>query len=182
MKKLDIPPVWTILAILCAFLLSRVALIGSYRWGSSGALIALFGVLMILWPAVWFKRKKTTLIPRQKPNTLIVEGPFRISRNPMYLGMVLLTLGVGLALGSLTSVLPSIWLFWFLQKNYVIPEERNHSRRAQASRSQRTRGRGLFCQNGKMALVFVTIRSRFLYSLLNGSLRSLKQVENKDSR
>jgi protein-S-isoprenylcysteine O-methyltransferase Ste14 len=72
----------------------------------------------------WLKRNKTTVIPRQKPTTLVSEGPFKLSRNPMYLGMVLFTFGIGMILGSLQALIPAIWLFVFLQKNYVIPEER----------------------------------------------------------
>ena len=82
------------------------------------------GLYLIVAPVIWFKRKKTTIIPRQKPAALINEGPFKLSRNPMYLGMVLFTLGIGLIMGSLQALIPAIWLFFFLQKNYVIPEER----------------------------------------------------------
>ena len=42
----------------------------------------------------------------------------------MYLGMVLVTFGVGMTLGSIQALLPSVWLLLFLKKNYIIPEER----------------------------------------------------------
>jgi len=124
MKNLDIPPLWTLLAILSALLLHRVVPVGLYALSGLWMAIVLVGVVMILWPVVWFKRTKTTLVPRQKPSTLIVEGPFKVTRNPMYLGMVLLTLGLGLFLGSVSALLPAFWLCWFLQKNFIIPEER----------------------------------------------------------
>jgi protein-S-isoprenylcysteine O-methyltransferase Ste14 len=41
----------------------------------------------------------------------------------MYLGMVLVTFGVGMTLGSIQALLPSVLLFLFLKKNYVLPEE-----------------------------------------------------------
>jgi len=47
-----------------------------------------------------------------------------MSRNPMYLGMILLSFGFGLSLGSLQAIIPSVWLFFFLKNNYVLPEER----------------------------------------------------------
>ena len=60
-----------------------------------------------------------------KPTTSIIErGPFRITRNPMYLQMVLVCIGVAIALMN-------IWLFmltplcaWLLQRTAIIPEER----------------------------------------------------------
>ena len=123
-KYLNIPPVWTLIAIAATIVLHYLypLVIFNFRAIDMGMVMA--GLYLIVAPVVWFKRKKTTIIPRQKPAALIIEGPFRLSRNPMYLGMVVLTFGIGVTLGSIQAVIPAIWLFFFLQKNYVIPEER----------------------------------------------------------
>jgi protein-S-isoprenylcysteine O-methyltransferase Ste14 len=123
-KHLNIPPVWTLIAIAATVGLHYLypLVIFNFRAIDMGMMMA--GLYLIVAPVVWFKRKKTTIIPRQKPAALISEGPFRLSRNPMYLGMVVLTFGIGVTLGSIQAVIPAIWLFFFLQKNYVIPEER----------------------------------------------------------
>lgn len=123
-KHLNIPPVWTLIAIIAAIVLHYIYPLIVFNLRAIDLGVTACGLYLIVAPVVWFKRKKTTIIPRQKPAALISEGPFKLSRNPMYLGMVLLTFGVGLILGSIQSLIPAIWLFFFLQKNYVLPEER----------------------------------------------------------
>jgi hypothetical protein len=48
-----------------------------------------------------FKRNKTTVKPFEVSTSLVTEGVFRVSRNPMYLGMILILLGIALLLGAL---------------------------------------------------------------------------------
>ena len=52
-----------------------------------GIMIIGFGVVMDLWSSSLFLRSKTTVSPYGSPTSLVTSGPFRISRNPMYLGM-----------------------------------------------------------------------------------------------
>lgn len=49
-----------------------------------------------------FRRHGTPTDPRGKPATLVVRGPFRYTRNPMYLGGLLILLGLAVLLGSAT--------------------------------------------------------------------------------
>jgi protein-S-isoprenylcysteine O-methyltransferase Ste14 len=67
------------------------------------------GVVLLAAFAVWngwslllFRRHRTGLLPGQATQTMLVSGPFAWSRNPLYVG--LLVLYVGLAL-----LLPSVW-------------------------------------------------------------------------
>jgi protein-S-isoprenylcysteine O-methyltransferase Ste14 len=46
-----------------------------------------------------FRRAGTSMIPFKPSTALVTSGPYRFSRNPMYLGMVFLYAGVALALG-----------------------------------------------------------------------------------
>lgn len=63
------------------------------------------GVLLIAWAAILMYRFKTTINPFKKPSALLVEGPYRFSRNPIYLGDTLIFLGIGLLLSSWWTVL-----------------------------------------------------------------------------
>ena len=76
------------------------------------AFIALFAGLMT-WSFIWFARKKTTIIPDKPATALVVGGPFRFTRNPLYVSMALLTVGVGLWLNTwwvLILLVPAIAL------------------------------------------------------------------------
>ena len=65
---------------------------------------------------------ETTVKPFETPGVLVTTGVFRISRNPMYLGYVLILIGVGLLLRSLTPfvVIP---VFGLLMARVFIREE-----------------------------------------------------------
>jgi protein-S-isoprenylcysteine O-methyltransferase Ste14 len=47
-----------------------------------------------------FRRKGTSMLPARRSRALITGGPFRVTRNPLYLGLVLLYAGVCLAAGA----------------------------------------------------------------------------------
>ena len=61
--------------------------------------VALFLVLL-LWSFAWFARQKTTVIPDKPATALVLDGPFRLTRNPLYVAMALLTIGAGLWLNT----------------------------------------------------------------------------------
>lgn len=60
-----------------------------------GALVGILGFAVMMWAWFGFKKKETAVCHTQKPSVLVVEGPYRLTRNPMYLGMVLILLGIG---------------------------------------------------------------------------------------
>lgn len=121
----DLPPVWTVGAIGTIHLLNWIAPYFLFNfpvpWVAYG--IQAIGVGLILWAALWFFRKKTTIEPHHSATTLLVEGPFKISRNPIYLGLVSICFGSVLNAGNLLGFLPFMVLIWALHKRFVIPEE-----------------------------------------------------------
>ncbi|MFA6328495.1 MAG: isoprenylcysteine carboxylmethyltransferase family protein [Candidatus Micrarchaeia archaeon] len=68
-----------------------------------GAIIIGLGLAMAFWSRALFLKGKTTLSPYEMPTALVTEGPFSISRNPMYLGMAAILLGVAVMLGTLAA-------------------------------------------------------------------------------
>lgn len=126
LKELDIPPVYTGLAVIATIIL---AIIGNWIGGILGArfwggLLIILGIALFVWSVILFREMDTTIVPRQKPSILITEGPFLYTRNPIYLSMVMVTLGVGVFSGVVIAYIPAIALAVFLDKNYVVPEER----------------------------------------------------------
>jgi len=59
-----------------------------------------FGLGAVAWSLVWMRRTEQDPDPRKPTPSLIAAGPFRFSRNPIYLGMALLEAGIGLAIGN----------------------------------------------------------------------------------
>jgi protein-S-isoprenylcysteine O-methyltransferase Ste14 len=124
MKKI-FPPnhflIYLIIAVLFHFVLPIEQII-VFPINLIGSLLIIVGVFLNLYADKIFKNLKTTVKPDQKPTALIDYGPFRISRNPMYLGMALILIGAGIILGSITSFVGSAF-FVFAMEVYFIPDE-----------------------------------------------------------
>lgn len=88
----------------------------------TGIPIIILGLLIAIWGNATFQRNNVELIPGSKSIRLVKSGPFTFSRNPMYLGMVLLALGVALLLGNLSAFILPIVHFIYLN-SYMIPFE-----------------------------------------------------------
>jgi protein-S-isoprenylcysteine O-methyltransferase Ste14 len=87
--------------------------------GASGAAVAIGGVMS-------FRRAKTTVNPL-KPETsatLVSTGVYSFTRNPMYLGMVLVLFAWAAYLSSIWSVLGPVFFAVYITRFQIIPEER----------------------------------------------------------
>jgi protein-S-isoprenylcysteine O-methyltransferase Ste14 len=71
-----------------------------WRWLGLAPLIG--GLLLGAWAVRLFRKHETTIRPGQVSNRLMTNGPYRFTRNPIYVGMVLVLVGVALLLASLT--------------------------------------------------------------------------------
>src|SRR5687768_7145986 len=58
------------------------------------------GLLLMVWGGATFIRARTPVIPVRAARVLVTEGPFRFTRNPMYLGFTGLYLGLALLLNQ----------------------------------------------------------------------------------
>ncbi|MFP4026722.1 MAG: methyltransferase family protein [Candidatus Brocadiia bacterium] len=89
-----------------------------------GLPLILAGIILNIWADRLFKKANTTVKPSENPTSLIVEGPFRFSRHPMYLGMAAVLTGVAMLLGT---VLPWAVLTAFVEivdRVYIRQEEK----------------------------------------------------------
>jgi protein-S-isoprenylcysteine O-methyltransferase Ste14 len=71
-----------------------------------------------------FKAHRTTVKPFERSRALVIDGVFSVTRNPMYLGMVLILVGVGLLLGSLLPFLVVVAFALLIDRRFVLAEER----------------------------------------------------------
>jgi protein-S-isoprenylcysteine O-methyltransferase Ste14 len=87
-----------------------------------GALVMLLGLALMTWAAMLFRKAGTSFQLQGESSSLVTSGPFHLSRNPMYLGMLIWLSGLAILLGSLISfVFPP--LFFILANFYVVPLE-----------------------------------------------------------
>jgi protein-S-isoprenylcysteine O-methyltransferase Ste14 len=90
-----------------------------------GIIFILFGIILNLWADQLFKKEKTNVKYHKTPNKLIISGPFKISRNPMYLGMLIILLGIAILLGRLTPFIFPILFFVIIETLFIPIEEKN---------------------------------------------------------
>lgn len=90
-----------------------------------GLILIIFGIIINLWTDSLFKKNQTTVKPNKVPSPIIINGPFKISRHPMYLGMTSILLGAAIFMGSLvTFTFPAIFII-IMEKLFIPMEEKN---------------------------------------------------------
>jgi protein-S-isoprenylcysteine O-methyltransferase Ste14 len=126
------PPIWAIIYILLC-----TALSWSLGWPRFPGLplpplgMALVAIAFVppVWALVLFRREGTEIEPTSPANrVLVTRGPYRFTRNPMYLGLVVLSLGIAIWVGAWPMFIAPIAVF--ATANWVhIPFEEAKMRR-----------------------------------------------------
>ena len=80
------------------------------------------GIAVMLWSWGLFKKAKTPLPPNEKPSTFIVAGPYRFSRNPMYLGMMAIITGAAVVMATIPGFIAAA-IFFTVINYWIIPLE-----------------------------------------------------------
>lgn len=122
----DLPPIWWAGSIALIYLAEWI--VPNVHLQLSGMVVLsrviLIAALAIIgWSAIWFWRKKTPIEPHHAPKRLIVEGPYRLSRNPIYLALVLLTLSSAIGHGSFVGLICTVGLWQILDRRFAAKEE-----------------------------------------------------------
>jgi len=126
MRKV-LPPTYFFAAIALCFALHFLfpvhQLLG-FPWRLLGLVPLAIGIILNLVSDQMFKKHNTTVKPFQRSSVLITDGVFRLTRNPMYLGMTLILLGVALVLGSATPFAVALLLGLLFDRLFIVQEER----------------------------------------------------------
>ena len=97
-------------------------------WWGFGALLVLFGVVIMEWSAYLFRKHKTAVFPWKPTRLIVTSGPYSQTRNPIYLGFALIQLGIGVwsnRLAVVLMVIPAI----FATNAWIIAREESYLER-----------------------------------------------------
>jgi protein-S-isoprenylcysteine O-methyltransferase Ste14 len=92
-----------------------------------GALLVALAVLLFGWCLRELRVHQTTINPHRAASALVSSGPFRFSRNPIYVSLTVLQTGVGLLAASTWVLLMLAWVLPVMQR-FVIAREEEHLR------------------------------------------------------
>ncbi len=104
-----------------AFLPGPRLVVSPWRWAGAG--LMLVGLALILHCAGLFRRAGTPLRPFEPSTALVTTGPYRVTRNPIYLAMVVALVGLGALLGSLVPLAVIPVFIVLIDRGFIQHEE-----------------------------------------------------------
>ncbi len=122
-----VPPIYLLLTLIVMgalhwFVPITYLVAAPYKYG--GIALIVLGFAVTAPAAQAFRRLDTPLKPFEESTVVVTTGMFRLTRNPMYLGMVVGLLGVAILLGSLVSFLPVPVFVVIIHVQFIVHEER----------------------------------------------------------
>jgi protein-S-isoprenylcysteine O-methyltransferase Ste14 len=125
------PPVLAFALTLAALALHALVLRGPVPWAQStplGLALAAAGFGWMAWAWSALRRAGTPLPSLAPPTVLVDEGPYRFGRNPIYLGMVVMMLGIGVAAGAPLMLVAAANFVAIVSSVHIVHEEANLKR------------------------------------------------------
>ncbi len=132
MNRLELlipPPFVTLFIGLMMWVLARMFPALNLPWlhnSMFSCTVALLGFAISLVSMIAFRKARTTMDPKRpaSASNLISSGIYRYSRNPMYLGVLLVLAGWAIYLGNVLSMLGLFVFIAYITRFQIIPEER----------------------------------------------------------
>ena len=125
-KTKMLPPIWFLLALIAMFALHflvPIARLIPQPWNWLGLIFILAGVALAITGARLFTRHGTGVVPFSPVTKLVLDGPYRFTRNPMYLGMVISLAGAAIMFGTLSPWLPIPAFACWINHRFIAQEE-----------------------------------------------------------
>jgi protein-S-isoprenylcysteine O-methyltransferase Ste14 len=120
------PPVWLLLHGLLQLGLHRWLpgpRVVPPEWRDLGLLPGFAGVALVFWCVTLFVRRGTPIRPFTESTALVRAGPYRLSRNPIYLGLTLLLASSAAFFGTATPWLAVASFVLVIRQRFVLREE-----------------------------------------------------------
>ncbi len=121
------PPLIYAGVFVVAFLLEKIfpAFILPKTVSRIGAVLCVaIWVLLTAWSIAQFRRVRTSVVPTKPATALVVSGPYRFSRNPLYVGFTFLYLGLALFFRLSWGLILLPILIGIIQSYVILREER----------------------------------------------------------
>ena len=125
-KPLVVPPVYLLLFILGQMAIHRYWPLAQLFDGPiryAGLILLALGVLFAGWGVRAFGRADTAIRPLEESTAMVTHGLYRFTRNPMYLGMIQVLMGVCVLLGSLSPWLLIPGFILIIRNVFILREE-----------------------------------------------------------
>ena len=122
--KITFPPV-----ILLASIVLQIILLFSFPISVDlssllGLILILSGISLVFVSFRFMRKMKTTFIPDGTPEVLISSGPFKFSRNPIYLGMLTVLVGAAFLMSSLSAMIIAFLFGIIINFTWIAHEEK----------------------------------------------------------
>ena len=121
------PPTYFAIAIaimICLHFILPEAQLVYGGWRLLGILIIAIGFAIPFSAKVMFGRKGTPMKPFSQATELVQNGPYRWTRNPMYLGLVIMLTGFGICLGTLLPFIIIPPFIVLIDRRVIVVEEK----------------------------------------------------------
>jgi protein-S-isoprenylcysteine O-methyltransferase Ste14 len=118
------PPVYALLTLgICQALAGLLPMPVDLSLPWLGMVLGGLGLALVFWAWLHFFRQKTTPIPTGEPSALVADGPYRYTRNPMYVGLLILLVSSAFFLGSPVYLLSPFGFYWIIDRLFIPYEE-----------------------------------------------------------
>ena len=92
------------------------------RW--AGVALCVAGAILILWGVATMRAAKTNIYPELPATALVTTGPFRFTRNPLYVALTILFLGLALEMNTFWGIVVLVPLLAVMHYGVILREER----------------------------------------------------------
>ena len=125
-KRIVYPPMWLLLGILVTFTLNEYypgPRFTSLEGQLAGGVLILLGLVLLVVAGGLFQKAGTNLIPFKPVTALVTTGVYSYTRNPMYLGMASVLLGLAITVGASTALVVAPVFMIIIELRFIRPEE-----------------------------------------------------------
>ena len=97
----------------------------SYSNNRISLFLLILGLCVFISAVISFRKQKTTVNPLEpkQASSLVVSGIFKYSRNPMYLGMLIVLLSISFKFNLVGGIVISLFFYLFITRFQIFPEE-----------------------------------------------------------